>query len=156
MQASCERKWQRMRRVIETGALLLFAPPWLACAWLGEVIAETRWSGTAYALSVAAILAALLLGWRACWRLLVRWSDVTVADYLLSAVAPAEPWTLFSPQPEQLVRAEHLHHCQRRWGVSPQSSGWWRLRGQAWRRDAVLVLGCLPLTLHPLWWWWAV
>ena len=52
---------------------------------------------------------------------------------------------------EQRVRAEHLTHCQRRWGVGPQSSGWGWLREQAWQGDALAAVGCVAVVLHPWW-----
>ena len=145
--------WRPWRLGIESLALALLAPPWLLCAWLGELIASGRWNGAGYALSVTLILSATLLGWRACWRLVARWSDVTVADFLRQAVEPAEPWALFV-EPEQVVRSEHLAHCRRRWKVSPQSSGWRHLRQEAWKRDALIALICVPLASHP--WRWLV
>jgi hypothetical protein len=145
-----QAQWWPWRLGLELTALMLLALPWLVCGWLGELIASTRWSAENYALSLTVITLATMLGWRAFWRVIVRWTDVTVADYFLVNIEPAEPWTLF-PQTEQLIRAEHLTHCQRRWRVSPRSSGWEHLRQRAWKRDAIMAIICVPVVLHPWW-----
>ena len=70
---------------------------------------------------------------------------------LLSAVPDPEPWERFI-HPAQTLKAAHLSHCQRRWGVNARSSGW-RLMHRAGRLDLAGVPLCMVLAVHA-WWAW--
>ena len=127
---------------------LLTATPWVFLVWLGEVIACRRWSGLERDASLLFSVAAAVHGWRLVWRWGERQHDLKGAR-LLATLPDPEPWELF-PHPAQRLKAAHLSHCQRRWGVNARSSGW-RLVGRAGWLDLVGTLVCMALSIHAWW-----
>ena len=122
--------------------------PWLGSGLLGGVIACRRWSGAPLLASLALGTAATFLGWRRVCRWGERQHDLAGAR-LLQAVPDPEPWVPWV-HPVQVLKAAHLGHCQRRWGVNARSSGWERMQRSAWL-DLAGVPGCLLLALHSWW-----
>ena len=122
--------------------------PWALFAWLGMVIACRRWSGAELALSLRVSVCGAVVGWHLINRLGNRLHDVQMGD-LLIGVEDAPLWAL-SLHPVQVTKRMHTTHCRHCWGVTPRASGWELFR-RAWSTDAVGVLICLALCVHPWW-----
>ena len=126
----------------------VIALPWLLFGWLNLVIACRRWTGGEQALSVGATVACALAGWCLVRRAVARCDDQQLGD-LLRHVEDVPAWSS-TPNATQFLKHRHFARCHCRWGVTPGTSGWERLRHR-WRMDAALALGCFCLGLHAWW-----
>ncbi len=136
------------RAVAETAAEVALASPWLLFAWFNYAIACHRWIGWQFTLSMGVSVVAAAVGWWLVRRAVARCDDAKLGD-LLAPVPDASEWTLF-PHPAQILKRQHWARCQRRWGVTPRTSGWQRFC-RSWRADATKATVCLVGVAHALW-----
>ena len=139
MPAEAQRPRRSWRRVAADGAAeVVIASPWLVFGG----------AGGRFAVSFGVNAFAVIIGWRLVFRTADRYDDAWLGD-LLAQVEDAPAWAR-CPHPAQVLKRRHTAWCQRRWGVTPRTSGWQHLR-QAWRRDALQASALFAVISHAWW-----